>query len=280
MNCIEKMYKEIEYIIEKEKLEFEKLAMPIKEIKHGFSDEDFFEVEKVEYEPVDYLKMIELEGDWDKKYFSVEKAKDFILFIFKKYFCFHKSTSGTNEFLNQVQTALDSEKDLLEILVSLENSLIEYLNGETEELKEFFTNPYNALFSDEKGYFAVIKKGKFSDVKRPIGFNPNQMKKIIKENFDAYLIDFKQRFSSEKEFNAYVNNFKAEVNKSNLQPLELENEMKEKLSNFLITKGVTKQTLDSYFENKGLQLIKQGNYYFRKMAYDQFAEYKKIEFRY
>ena len=62
-----------------------------------------------------------------------------------------------------------------------------------------------ALFNDENGYYAVIQKGKFSDVKRPFGFNPNQMKKIIKENIDEYLLDNKHNFKSDKEFNAFTN---------------------------------------------------------------------------
>ena len=44
-------------------------------------------------------------------------------------------------------------------------------------------------------------------------------------------------------------------------------------------KGVTEKAFEDYLEEKGYRLIKQGNL-FRKKAYQRYAEYKKIEFRY
>lgn len=280
MNCIEKMYKEIEEILLKEKREVERLAVPVREIKHGFSDDASFLTEEVKLTPVNYLSEITLDTEWDKKPLEDGRAKDFVLFIFKKFFCFNKLNSGESGFIKTVESALSSGGDLLEILTSLTNDLIEYVGEETDEIKAFFTNPYNALFKDENGYYAVIKKGKFSDVKRPFGFNPNQMKKIIKETFDEYALDFKGKFRSDKEYNTFINGLKAEVNKSNANPLDLEKYCLEKLTAVLTANGVSESTIISYVQEKGLSLIKQGNYYFRKKAYDEYAEYKKIEFRY
>lgn len=280
MNCIEKMYKEIEEILLKEKQEFEKLAIPVREIRHGFSSDESFFTEAVEKSSVDYLSQITISDEWVKKPLSPERAKEFIVFIFKKYVCFNGSFTGSEAFLKSVSDCVNSSDDLISTLKKLTNDLIDYKGSETEEIKTFFLNPYNALFSDETGYFAVIKNGKFSDVKRPFGFNPNQMKKIIKETFDEYVNDFKNKFKSDKEYNTFVNALKAHVNKSNAQPLDLEKECTEKLTAVLIANGVSESAITSYLETKGLKLVKQNNYYFRKKAYDEYAEYKKIEFRY
>ena len=280
MNCIEKMYKEIEEILLKEKQEAQKLAVPVREIKHGFSNDESFFTQEDTFTPVDYLSEITLSTEWEKKPLTESRAKDFVIFIFKKFFCLISNNIPVNDFIKSVETALLSEDNLTKVLTNLTNELIKLVGGETEELKAFFTNPYNAIFCDESGYFAVIKKGKFSDVKRPFGFNPNQMKKIIKETFDEYALDFKGKFRSDKEYNTFVNGLKAEVNKSTLEPLELEKYCLEKLSSVLKANGVSESAISSYLEQKGLSLIKQGNYYFRKKAYDQHAEYKKIEFRY
>ena len=53
-----------------------------------------------------------------------------------------------------------------------------------------------------------------------------------------------------------------------------------KLLAFLEKHEVGEQEFKEYLLNKGLKLIKQNNYYFRKKAYDNYALYKKIEFRY
>lgn len=279
MNCIDKMYKEIEEILRKEKLEFEKLAMPVREIRHGFSQDASFLTEEDVFEPVDYLSEITLDSEWVKKPLATDKAKDFVRFIFKKFLCFNKLKAGEQEFFKSLEAFLEDE-DLLVALKNAENEFIQLLGGETEEIKAYFVNPYNALFKDENGYFAAIKNGKFSDVKRPFGFNPNQMKKIIKENFDEYVNDFSSHFASEKEKNTFLNNLKADVNKSTLEPLELEKDCVEKLTAALVKNGVSQTAITSYLDEKGLTLIKQGNYYFRKKAHEEFAEYKKIEFRY
>lgn len=280
MNCIEKMYKEIEEILRKEKEEFERLAMPVREIKHGFSQDESFLTQEEEFVAVDYLSMITLTDEWDKKPLPNDRAKAFCSFIFKKFACFNKVTFSLSDFLQKLEKALEESDDYLKTLTEYENEFIELLGGETEELKTFFTNPYNALFKDSDGYFAVIFKGKFSDVKRPFGFNPNQMKKIIKENLEVYLADFKGKFKSDKEYNAFSNSLKAEVNKSDLQPIELENYCVEKLFEILSKNGLKRPSFDGYLEDKGLTLVKQGNYYFRKQAHFSYAEYKKIEFRY
>ncbi len=279
MNCIEKMYKEIEEILLKEKQEAQKLAVPVREIKHGFSSDASFLTEVENRVTVDYLSEISLSQEWVQKRLTDERAKEFILFIFKKYFCFNK-TSLSGDFINNATKKLSSGNDLTSLLTELTNDLVDFVGSETEDIKTFFTNPYNAIFKDENGYFAVIKNGKFSDVKRPFGFNPNQIKKIIKDTFDEYANDFKGKFSSDKEYNTFINTLKAQVNKSTLLPLDLEKECVEKLINTLKSNGVKESTVLSYIEEKGLSLVKQGNYYFRKKAYDEFAEYKKIEFRY
>ena len=280
MNCIEKMYKEIEEILRKEKEEASRFAVPVREIKHGFSQDESFLTQEEEYVPVDYLSMITLSEDWNKKPLQEEKARAFCLYIFKKYLCFNKISFDATSFLEKFEKELLESDDLLKALTNFENEFIDLLGGETEEIKEYFTNPYNALFKDEDGYFAVIYKGKFSDVKRPFGFNPKQMKKIIKENLEVYLADFKQKFKSDKEFNTVTNTLKAEVNKSSLAPVELERACLDKLYEVLSKSGLKKSAFDAYVEEKGLTIVKQGNYYFRKKAYEDYAEYKKIEFRY
>ena len=83
-----------------------------------------------------------------------------------------------------------------------------------EETEQYFLNPYNALYKDENGYYAVIEGNKYSNVRRPVGFNPNQMKKIVKETFDEYVNDFKNKFTNEKELISFTNALKADVNKA------------------------------------------------------------------
>ena len=85
MNCIEKMYKEIEEIIRKEKEELERFAVPVREIKHGFSQDESFLTQEDEFVPVDYISTIVLSVEWDKKPLTLDRAKLFCLFIFKKY---------------------------------------------------------------------------------------------------------------------------------------------------------------------------------------------------
>ena len=165
-----------------------------------------------------------------------------------------------------------------------EHSLIEkrhILNlGDSEEIKNYFTNPYNALFEDEKGYFAVILNGKYSDVKRPIGFNLNQLKKLVKEEVDIYCEDYSFKLS-EKEKAFALNSLKAELNKNiSTNSKELETQLEKSLYEILKKHNITEQDFNAYIESKGLRLVKQGNYYFREKAYKEYAEYKKIEFRY
>jgi hypothetical protein len=183
------------------------------------------------------------------------------------------------DFLKGLDNTL-KDSDLISALTKAENEFISLNGGEDDKIKEYFLNPYNALFKDENGYYAVIQKGKFSDVKRPFGFNANQMKKIIKENIDEYLLDNKQNFKSDKEFNAFTNSIKAHVNKAESNPLDLETECNNLIKGALVKNGMQESAVDSYFEEKGYLLVKQGNFYFRKKAYDEYAKYKMIEFRY
>ncbi|MBR3804027.1 MAG: hypothetical protein IKJ14_01600 [Clostridia bacterium] len=280
MNCIEKMYKEIEEIIRKEKEELERFAVPVREIKHGFSQDESFLTQEDEFVPVDYISTIVLSVEWDKKPLTLDRAKLFCLFIFKKYLCFNTVSLSFADFLKKFESELEGSDNLVDTLTKFENEFIDLLGGETEEIKTYFTNPYNALFKGDDGYYAVIYKGKFSDIKRPFGFNPNQMKKIVKENLEIYLNDFRQKLKSDKEYNALSNLLKAEVNKSDLSPIELESACVDKLFTALEKVGVKRQAFDQYLEEKGITIVKQSGYYFRKKAYQDYAEYKKIEFRY
>lgn len=278
MNCIEKMYKEIEVILEKEKNEASHMQVSFKEIKYSFDDKTDKEQEKV---VVDYLSSIAFdEKTMQKKYFDNVKALNFIYFIFKKYAVLNDISKEEESYIKDLEHKVSSEEDLVNALTRLENEFVN-LTYESEELKEYFTNPYNALFKDEKGYYAVILNGKFSDVKRPQGYIANQIRKVVKEMVDNYVEDFITSFSSDKERNTFINNIKAEVNKLTYNdPLELQTFIENYLFNFLSKKNVTKEFFDSYLLNKGLTLEKQGNFYYNKKAYQRYAEYKKIEFRY
>ena len=279
MNCIDKMYKEIEEILKKEKAEFEHLRVPIREIKHDFSA--FDNVKEEEKVVVDYLSNITYEeSSAQKKYFNEEKAIKFIEFIFKKYAVTITSENGEDKFASEVASKLKKEDDLTIKLNELENEFVNKFY-ETDEVKEFFTNPYNALFKDEKGYYAVILNGKFSDVKRPQSFIANQVKKLVKESLDEYVADYSYEFSGDKERNALLNSVKAEINKCNkTEASDIEKVLEDAFYSYLSKKGVKREDFDKYLEEKGLRLAKQGNNYFRKKAYDKYAEYKKIEFRY
>jgi hypothetical protein len=214
-----------------------------------------------------------------KKYFDEEKATKFIEHIFKKLACFNKS-EDVKEFLTKVDEKLKEKGDLVELLNSLENELIN-ITTETEELKEFFTNPYNALFKDENGYYAILLNGKFSDVKVPQGFNANQVRKLVKESADSYAEAFSSNFNNDKEKNTFLNNIKATINKlDSKEPLEYESACEKYLFEFLSKKGVSEETFNEVLEELGLRLVKQGNLYFRKTEYETYSEYKKIKFRY
>lgn len=287
MNCLDKMYKEIEEILKREEQERIAEARPLKEIKRGFSS-SFDSVEEITVTAVsrDYLSEISLaDKDWQQKRFDEQKAKTFIKFIFNKYLCFNREGIDEIElstFKNGIENKLNSSTDFIKTLTELENEFI-LISGvdKGEKTENYFLNPYNALFKDENGYYAVIEGNKFSDVRRPLSFNPNQMKKIIKETFDEYAEDFKSKCNSEKEMVAFMNTLKSDVNKSDmLDPMKLEETCEEKFFAFIEKKGVTKPSFDAYVEQKGLKILKQGNYYFRKKAYENYAEYKKIEFRY
>ena len=278
MNCLEKMYKEIEEILIKEKLEQSRVGVFTKEIKYGFDSDDVVTVEPAI--DVDYISQISLDGlKIDKKYFDEAKAKSFIEFIFKKYFCLYGDKNLESDFILKVNSILSESSDLVKALTSLENELVK-LVGESEELTAFLLSPYSALYKDENGYYAVIVNGRYSDVNRPVAFNSNQLKKLVKESVDVYFEDFASKFNSDKEKNTFVNKIKADLNKSQTSECsELEKEMESLVYSALQGKGVTEEAFENYLENKGYRLIKQGNL-FRKKAYQRYADYKKIEFRY
>ena len=278
MNCLEKMYKEIEEILNKEKLEQSRAGVFAKEIKYGFDSDDV--IETAQPQIIDYPSQISFDGlKIDKKYFDENKAKAFIEFVFKKYACLYGDAKIENSFLTKVKSTINESTDLVNSFVSLENQLVKEV-GESQEVLAFLSSPYNALFKDENGYYAVIVNGRFSDVNKPVSFNSNQLKKLVKESVDAYVEDFASNFHNEKEKNTAVNKIKADLNKSqNSECNELEKEMEALVYGVLKDKGVSESEFENYLENKGLRLIKQGNL-FRKKAFEKYAEYKKIEFRY
>ena len=138
MNCIEKMYKEIEEILLKEKAELAHMQVPVREIKHGFSS---FTEEVEEPQVVDYLSLCTYdEKIAQKKYFNNEKAVKFIEFIFKKYAVTVSNKNGEDKFAEEVLSKIKEGSDLIEVLKELEN---EFVNRfvETEEVKEYVTKP-------------------------------------------------------------------------------------------------------------------------------------------
>ena len=277
MNCLEKMYKEIDEILKREAQEKAQMQTPIKQIKNSFSFEENLQDNSLLN--VDYLSNIIIDETYEKKYLSNEKAINFILFIFKKFLCFNEADSKVTEFISQIEARAKNSEDYIELLKTLESefSLLCF----SDNLEEFFTNPYNALFKDENGYYAVIKDGKYSNIRRPFGYNLNQLKKVIKETINLYTQDFIQRFASEKERNAFINSFNANINKDNSSDYQtFQKNAENLLFEFLSKKGVTQTEFEAYLDKKGLRLVKQGGYYFAKKAYEQYAEYKKIEFRY
>ncbi len=276
MNCIEKMYKEIEEIKAKEALELTKSIKPVTAINNAFLDTKTFIEEPV---LINYLQNVKIDESYEKKYFTLEKAKSFIVYIFKKYLCFNAHSQVEKDFVNELSTEVLNAEDLLEFLTKKQNEFDALVNN--ENLVSFYENPYNALFKDENGYYAVIKDGKYSDVRRPLSYNLNQLKKIVKETISAYTEDYSASFASEKERSAFINAFNATMNKASGTSLEEVQTLGENtLYEFLSKKGVSKQEYEKYLEGKGLRLIKQGNYYFNKKPYLEYGEYKKIEFRY
>ena len=143
MNCLDKMYKEIEEILQREEQERIAEARPIKEIKHGFSS-SFDSVDEITVTASvrNYLSEIVMEGDaWQKKYFQDDKAKLFIKFIFNKYLCFYGNGVDKKEltaFLNGINDRLNG--DLLDnrkqrILNTIRNSE-ELREGAIEQLEK------------------------------------------------------------------------------------------------------------------------------------------------
>ncbi len=281
MNCIDKMYKEIEEIKRKEELENLSKVQPFKVIKQDVTFESNFDVATIK---VDYLSQIEVNyEEWQKKYFNDEKAKNFVAFVLKKYVIFNVDDIDKEDAFNFISKINEKYGELQSVVEMFKESLNGLLNlvGETDKTAEFFLNPYNAIFKDEKGYYAVIYKGKFTDVKKPNVYPENQLKKVLKEIFESYAEDYKTSFSSEKERNVFMNSLKAYVNKSSVEKaLETQDYLEVQFFGLLNEHGVSKEDFIKYLESKGLRVIKVGNVYYHKKQYDAYGEYKKIEFRY
>ncbi len=281
MNCIDKMYKEIEEIKRKEQLENMSKVQPFKTIKQDVTFESNFESTASK---IDYLSQVEVNYDeWQKKYFNDEKAKSFIVYVLKKYVIFNVELCDKEDafnFITKIDEKYGSAETLIDFFKDCVNGLLN-LVGETDLTSQFFLNPYNAIFKDEKGYYAVILKGKYTDVKRPVAYPENQLKKVLKEIFEAYAEDYKSSFSSEKECNVFMNSLKAYVNKSNVSDaLATQDYLEVQLFGILNEHGVSKENFIKYLDQKGLRIIKVGNVYYHKKPYDEYGEYKKIEFRY
>lgn len=281
MNCIDKMYKEIEEIKRREELENLSKVQPFKTIKQDVTFETNIETT---ISKVDYLSQIEVNyNDWQKKYFNEEKAKSFITFVLKKYVIFNASILDKEDaynFISKIGEKYADSESLIDLYTNSVNGLLNLI-GESEKTSEFFLNPYNAIFKDEKGYYAVIYKGKYSDVKKPIAYPENQLKKVLKEIFEVYAEDFKTTFSSEKERNVFMNSLKAYVNKSNVSDaIKTQDYLEVQFFGILNEHGVLKEKFIEYLDQKGLRLIKVGNLYYNKKPYEEYGEYKKIEFRY
>lgn len=277
MNCLEKMYKEIETILEKEKQEQARLQTPIREIKHAFSEFEKKETNSVT--KTGYLsKAVYNDAEYEKKYLSAEQVPAFIEYVFKKFICFH-DVSVPDAFFADIKEKCASSDDATSFLSDKEDEFCSLFYDDDAE--SFFTDPYNALYKDENGYYAVIRNGKFSNVKRPFGFMKNQIKKALKESLSAYSEDFSSRFKTEKERLAFINAANAFINKLQDQdPLAAEKETENYIFDYLKNKGVTEKLFSEYLETKGLRLEKQGNYYFRTKELNRYKNYKKIEFRY
>ena len=281
MNCIDKMYKEIEEIKRKEELENLSKVQPFKAIKQDVVFESNFSSTATK---INYLSQVEVNYDeWQKKYFAIEKAKSFVAFVLKKYVIFNAETVDKEDafdFISKINEKYSSIEDVIDFYIESLNGLINLI-GETDKTKEFFLNPYNCIFKDEKGYYAVIYKGKYTDVKRPMAYPENQLKKVLKEIFEIYAEDYKSSFSNEKERNVFMNSLKAYVNKSDVtKALETQDYLEVQLFGILNEHGVSKDDFIKYLDQKGLRIIKVGNAYYHKKPYEEFGEYKKIVFRY
>ena len=281
MNCIDKMYKEIEEIKRKEELENLSKVQPFKAIKQDVVFESNFSSTVTK---INYLSQVEVNyEEWQKKYFAIEKAKSFVAFVLKKYVIFNAETVDKEDafdFISKINEKYSSIEDVIDFYIESLNGLINLI-GETDKTKEFFLNPYNCIFKDEKGYYAVIYKGKYTDVKRPMAYPENQLKKVLKEIFEIYAEDYKSSFSNEKERNVFMNSLKAYVNKSDVtKALETQDYLEVQLFGILNEHGVSKDDFIKYLDQKGLRIIKVGNAYYHKKPYEEFGEYKKIEFRY
>ena len=281
MNCIDKMYKEIEEIKRKEELENLSKVQPFKAIKQDVVFESNFSSTATK---INYLSQVEVNYDeWQKKYFAIEKAKSFVAFVLKKYVIFNAETVDKEDafdFISKINEKYSSIEDVIDFYIESLNGLINLI-GETDKTKEFFLNPYNCIFKDEKGYYAVIYKGKYTDVKRPMAYPENQLKKVLKEIFEIYAEDYKSSFSNEKERNVFMNSLKAYVNKSDVtKALETQDYLEVQLFGILNEHGVSKDDFIKYLDQKGLRIIKVGNAYYHRKPYEEFGEYKKIEFRY
>lgn len=283
MNCIDKMYKEAEEIRRREALENQNVAPP-KEVRFNFLDSNINEEETLEIK--DYSKEIDISNEkWVKKYLTIEKIREFVLFIFKKYLCFYDkewNQSQCDKFFDSAKKRLDESDIPGKLLPTLTAEFLEIEGiNDWENSEKFFLIPYNALFEDEKGFFAVVEKNAFSDVPKPQPINGNQVKKIIKETMETYVNELSEIITSEKERNNLINNLKGYINKySSKDAFKLQIDCENKLYDAIKKKGLDRNEYNEYLNNRGLRIIRQGNIYYREIEYKMYGKFKKIEFRY
>lgn len=277
MNCLDKMYKEIESILEREKKELEEKALNKTTKIKTFSS--FTSEPRKER---DFIAETIIPQDAVKKYLAPNREKEFVLFVFKKFFVFNGKSfteEEKNAFISGVQSSLNSE----EAIAVLKKKVLELYNksnvGEGT-FTDYFTSPYHALYHDDEGYYAVIIGNKFSNIPRPQAYLPNQCKKFVKESMDLYVEEFKDSLRNEKEISTFLNQIKSYINKSEEGVEELQITCEKKLFEFLKAHGVKEARFNAVVENLKLHLFMQGKFYFRKGVYEEYQEYKKVEFRY
>jgi len=281
MNCIDKMYKEVEEILKQEELE--KSNETVKTPKNIVIDFSSKTIEEEKKPSMIYSKEIDISGEnWVRYYLTDERVVSFMTSCLKKYLILSNTRFDYNEMnrfidgLNKTIMGKVSEETIANVVDNF-MSIIE-LNEEFAD--KFFLDQYNSVFFDDKGAFVVIDGKKYSNFPKPQPFNPNQVKKILKTSFDSYFEDYKDKFK-DKEYVSTLNSFRSEINKINDNNyVAVQKNLEDKFFNLISKKGVDKDSFDEYLYMKGLRIEKQGNVYFNQNELIAFNEYKKIEFKY
>lgn len=281
MNCIDKMYKEVEEILKQEELE--KSNETVKTPKNIVIDFSSKTIEEEKKPSMIYSKEIDISGEnWVRYYLTDERVVSFMTSCLKKYLILSNTRFDYNEMnrfidgLNKTIMGKVSEETIANVVDNF-MSIIE-LNEEFAD--KFFLDQYNSVFFDDKGVFVVIDGKKYSNFPKPQPFNPNQVKKILKTSFDSYFEDYKDKFK-DKEYVSTLNSFRSEINKINDNNyVAVQKNLEDKFFNLISKKGVDKDSFDEYLYMKGLRIEKQGNVYFNQNELIAFNEYKKIEFKY